>query len=345
MTVIKKASPVAVSYQSLLKGEPIPAEKLNEAFGPDSLGIIVVKDLPPHFPKLRLDTLLQATYLSKLPKSSLDKLECPEGYYITGWSLGKEKLANDQYDLLKGSYYINCSFYKDPALEGPDKEECEKFKNYPANTTWNKWPNESESEQLEGFQKNCKELIKLIIDVSLKISKNCDRYCVENLKNYQDEYLKTIVKESTASKARLLHYYPKPEEEQDEENQDWCGIHCDHSCLTGLTSALFLKEDGDKVEVLSSCPDAEAGLYIKNRHGEDVKVDIPVDGLAFQTGASLEQVSNGQFKAVPHYVKGTNMPLISRNTLAVFLQPSLGDKVNDTETFAEFSDRVLKGNH
>lgn len=46
-------------------------QKLEEAFGPTSLGILIVKDLPPQFIKLRHQLLSYASYLANLPSDEL----------------------------------------------------------------------------------------------------------------------------------------------------------------------------------------------------------------------------------------------------------------------------------
>lgn len=46
-------------------------EKLEEAFGPSSLGILIVKDLPPQFMELRHRLLSFASYLANLPSEEL----------------------------------------------------------------------------------------------------------------------------------------------------------------------------------------------------------------------------------------------------------------------------------
>lgn len=46
---------VSVTLEELNNG--LDFETLNKAFGPDSLGIIIVKDLPDHFQLLRLKVL------------------------------------------------------------------------------------------------------------------------------------------------------------------------------------------------------------------------------------------------------------------------------------------------
>jgi hypothetical protein len=50
-----------------------PFEVLEAAFGPSSLGILLVKDLPPAFSGLRHQLLSFSSYLANLPKSELGK--------------------------------------------------------------------------------------------------------------------------------------------------------------------------------------------------------------------------------------------------------------------------------
>lgn len=46
-------------------------DTLTEAFGPSSLGIIIVKDLPERFTQLRAQVLSNASYLAALPDTEL----------------------------------------------------------------------------------------------------------------------------------------------------------------------------------------------------------------------------------------------------------------------------------
>lgn len=99
-------------------------------------------------------------------------------------------------------------------------------------------------------------------------------------------------------------------------------------------------KNGVELDELPTSPDPAAGLYIKSRTGQTVKVGIPRDALAFQTGEgnpkahfshsthshthnllALEVITEGKFKAVPHFVRGCRAsmaPGVSRNTIAVF---------------------------
>jgi isopenicillin N synthase-like dioxygenase len=169
------------------------------------------------------------------------------------------------------------------------------------------------------------------------------------------------VRTSSASKARLLHYFPPPAEAfgtAPTAEDDWCATHLDHGCLTGLTSAAFIDEADQEPRIADSAfaplteldgpPDPRAGLYIHSRAGDTVKVAIPRDCLAFQTGEALEVITRGQFRAVPHFVRGATMGLggkIARNTLAVFTQPNLWEMVDEKRDFAAFAREIVEKNH
>lgn len=338
---MKTEPPVTVTLDQLQLGVEFSA--LDKAFGPESLGILVVDGLPSEYHELRATVLTQLSVLATLPAGVLAKLENEEAMWLTGWSRGKEKLQDGRPDTYKGSFYVNCAFHTDPKLEGPPTEVAEKFTNHKTYTAPSIWPDPN-LEGLQDFETNCKRLCNAIIDVAELVATSCDSYIRANGGySMESDYLKKIVAGSTTTKARFLHYYPPAPE--DTSNEIWCGEHLDHSCITGLTSAMFLTPK-DGVEVpLDNSPDPSAGLYIRNRHGEVVKVNIPPACLAFQTGSALEEISRGKFKAVPHYVQAPKAPHVSRNTLAVFCQPNLDDMVNEKENFATYSTRILDTNH
>lgn len=49
----------------------MPFERLEEAFGPSSLGILIVKDIEPRFVELRHRLLSYSSYLANLPPEEL----------------------------------------------------------------------------------------------------------------------------------------------------------------------------------------------------------------------------------------------------------------------------------
>jgi isopenicillin N synthase-like dioxygenase len=297
----------------------------------------------------------------------LEKLENPTAKYLTGWSLGKETLKNGQVDTLKGSYYANCAFYIDPELESAERSPDFSLEDFPEYLSPNVWPSEA---MLPGFRKTFEDLCRLIIDTGVVVARACDRYAEKQIDDYTPGYLEHVVRTSSTTKARLLHYYPSPpiaaaESQDDIVDDDWCATHLDHGCLTGLTSAMFVDETAassliQSPDVADSClqalpelsnlPDPEAGLYIQSRNGKTVQVEISRDCIAFQTGEALQKITKGKFRAVPHFVKGvkpgTGDGAIARNTLAIFIQPNLGELV-DTENginFGEFARGVVEKN-
>ncbi|RJE19763.1 hypothetical protein PHISCL_07900 [Aspergillus sclerotialis] len=383
---MKTAQAITVSLQELIDGS-ITSETLTEAFGPSSLGIIIVKDLPPQFKDLRAKVLSNASYLAALPEDDLgmltsfppfftllvaETLTSAKAKYLIGWSCGKETLRSGHFDTLKGSYYVNCAFYQDPELQGapptPSSSGSGSQNGHPADlieyTAPNIWP---PADKLPSFRGSVEDLCRLIIDTAGLVARACDRFAEANIDGYEPGYLEKVVKGSFTTKARLLHYFPSPaapagdasgsagggEKEDDGQGEDdWCATHVDHSCLTGLTSAMFVDESSSlspspdsTLPELPRSPDPAAGLYIRSRTGEVVKVNIPKDCLAFQTGEALELITKGKFKAVPHFVRGardTGGMKVARNTLAVFTQPNLGDMVDEGVSFGDFARRVIK---
>ncbi|KAA6415876.1 MAG: hypothetical protein FRX48_00595 [Lasallia pustulata] len=316
---------VTVSLDDL-KSESIPFETLEEAFGPSSLGILIVKDLPSKFVPLRHKLLSYASYLANLPPEELTALSCPSAKYLVGWSHGKEALRNNHYDTLKGSYYINCAFYHDPTLQSAPASPSANFPEY---TTPNIWPREA---LLPGFRATFEELCTLIIDTAVLVAKACDRYAVAHMPGYEAGYLEHVVSTSRTTKARLLHYFPPAASASPAppDPDSWCATHLDHGCLTGLTAPLYLAESSPsppRPRNPPRTPDPLSGLYILTRASTPTQILIPASSLAFQTGEALEVITGGKFRAVPHFVRGPRPGWgdgVARNTLAVFTQPDLG---------------------
>ncbi|KAF2268218.1 Clavaminate synthase-like protein [Lojkania enalia] len=353
--MVNNAAAVSVSLEDLRK-DNIEFPVLEEAFGPSSLGIIVVKDLPAKFHGLRHKLLSYSSALASLPQEELEKLESPASKWLVGWSCGKETLKDGRYDTLKGSYYVNCA----PAFEEQQTSLAKRYPSFSEYTAPNVWPSEK---LLPGFEATCRELCTLIIDIAALVARACDKYAEANIEGYKKGYLEHVVKSSVSTKARLLHYFPTPQSQGRaingaiEDEDDWCATHLDHGCLTGLTSAMFVDEESHPpqagaffapLEEFDQSPDPKAGLYIHSRTGEVAKVGIPRDCLGFQTGEALEVITQGKFKAVPHFVRGAGPGAgrkVARNTLAVFTQPNLWEMVDDQRDFAAFAKEIVEKNH
>ena len=272
---------------------------------------------------------------------------------------------------MKGSYYVNCAFYSGKDFSRQSHPLSDQF---PESTAPNLWPPE---ESLPQFRTTFEELCTVIIDTAVLVARACDRYAKANLEDYEPGYLEHVVKRSVITKARLLHYFP-PEpasyvdeahvtgagllNKDDEDHDSWCATHIDHGCLTGLTSAMYIDEASHppylpSAASLNAPPPSlppfpgplspSTGLYIHARDSSIVKVSIPQDCLAFQTGEALQIITGGKLRAVPHFVRagkcGKGGVKVSRNTLAVFTQPDLEEIVDRQKgvTFGAFSREVM----
>lgn len=109
---------------------------------------------------------------------------------------------------------------------------------------------------------------------------------------------------------------------------------------------MFLREEADGEPTLVSSPSPSSGLYIRTRGGELIKVSIPADCLAFQTGECLELVTENRLMATPHCVHiGKGEDNVSRETFALFMQPNTEQKVSAAETFGQFSKRIFASHY
>jgi isopenicillin N synthase-like dioxygenase len=114
-----------------------------------------------------------------------------------------------------------------------------------------------------------------------------------------------------------LHYFP-----QTSSSSNWCGWHNDHGAITGLTSSLYIDENTGKLFSASELPSSTAGLFIRSRKGEPLKVCAAADALCFQIGETAQILSGGTLQATPHAVLSkSGVETLSRNTFAVFMEP------------------------
>lgn len=325
----KIGSVVTIDYNDLCDDTKDLSREISEAYGsePGCLGILLVKNVPG-FVEKRQALLPLALEFAKLPEEKKKQYEDAASNYSFGWSHGKEILQDGKADIYKGSYYAN------PQYNRPT-EDPKLIKDYPEYCAPNVWPT-AEIPQLEEAFMN---LGRLIVEVGVKVAKHCDQYVEARCPSYEKGKLQRILSTSRAAKARLLHYFP-PAAEVPEENP-WCGLHLDHGSLTGLTSAIYLTQDGKEVP----CPDPNAGLYILPRGGGTFKALIPKDCLAFQLGETAQIHSGGLLIATPHFVRApahsSGAEGISRETFACFMQP-MWDEVLDipSETTPEQVDNA-----
>ncbi|KAJ7042654.1 Clavaminate synthase-like protein [Mycena alexandri] len=330
---------VSITYQDLVSSPRSLAKSIEKAFGSnqDCLGIIIVRDLPPAYAAYRERLLKLAYAFATLDEPVRERYADPHSRYSFGWSHGKE-IMNGKPDVLKGSYYAN------PVVEDP-KVSLELQNSFPEYYNKNIWPRSDEA-GVEGFESAFKDLGSLIFKVGCELAVACQPFALSHL-NDSSMSLPQLISTSNTVKARLLHYFPpSPDAAVTGENDavdDWCGWHRDHSILTGLCSAMFLREGESGLETVPS-PSPASGLYIRNRAGELTKVSIPVDCLAFQTGEALEVATGGTLRATPHCVRVGSAPgsdKISRETFALFMQPDVDQHLGDSCTFGQFSKQIF----
>ncbi|KIL71833.1 hypothetical protein M378DRAFT_64783 [Amanita muscaria Koide BX008] len=352
---------VTISHPTLASSPLSLGDAVVKAFGshPESLGIILVRDLPPDYVTYRERLLKLAHKFAKLSPEVQEKYADPSSRYrqvymglrsssLTclyfpyplsfGWSHGKE-IMNGKPDTLKGSYYAN------PLVDKPtvSKEEIEAYPEYYGK---NIWP-ERDEKGIEGFEEAFKDLGRFVFNVGLQVAAACQPFALPHL-NDSRLSLPMLIGTSQTTKARLLHYFPPTPSsrtaDEEEPIDSWCGFHLDHSMLTGLCSAIFLKENaGDEPSIVPP-PSSTSGLYIRTRGGKLTKVSIPHNCLAFQTGEALSLATGGRLQATPHCVRvgsdGSSQE-VSRETFALFMQPNTDQLLTPSQSFGQFSKQVF----
>ncbi|XP_058111616.1 uncharacterized protein LOC131254917 isoform X3 [Magnolia sinica] len=301
---------VTISYSELQDKDGDLSMKIENGFGPDGLGIISISDVPG-FSLLRQNLLHLSPRLARLPEEVAKELEDPDSRYGFGWSHGKETLESGKLDMLKGSFFAN------PVLDTPTTEDF-LIQRYPSYCRPNIWPSNALPKLEEAF----KALGKLMLDVGLMLAYHCDRYVTKGDLSRNDESLKQILLRSRCHKGRLLYYFPPPQSDCTQDlgtMSSWCGWHTDFGSLTGLTHGMFTR---DGVEI--ACHDSAAGLYIRTRTDQIVKVIFGEDEIAYQIGETSEILSRGRLCATPHCVqapKGEKALGVERSTFVLFMQP------------------------
>ena len=293
---------ITLSYNDIITGKKCN-EEIQNAFGQDGLGIIIIKDLPD-FQKERINSLRAIRKFAFLPDKIKEKYSHPESSYSFGWSHGKEKMKNGVPDIAKGSYYANP--IKDSVT---DDEELKK--KYPETYSDNIWPKDDLPELEHGF----KDMSKIQLKLGFMMCKLFDEYLYELTDgiHVKDTFYNMISKSNTY-KGRLLHYFPMEDKQATTDIDSFCGWHVDHGGVTVLMSPLYVDLDGNKIQKPADC-----GLYIKSRRGKIIKIDIPEDCLGVQLGEMLQYFSGGHLRATPHCVKACPNVNMTREQFAMFM--------------------------
>jgi isopenicillin N synthase-like dioxygenase len=289
---------VRIPYQDLInKDKQKDLFKLiEEAYGKDGLGLLVVEKVPNWLEKKnKFFTLIND--LVHLPPSVLKSLERPDLKYSLGWSYGKEYF-NDKPDLLKASYYAQL-------LQNSAKNPIDH----------NLWPKE-----LPELSKSFFECGSMIRDNGIILLNVIDKYIQSVYPKYNLDYPQ-IINDSKENTGRMLYYHPrKYAKDQNMYQDNWCEWHNDHGSLTGLASSIYVDEKGNEANIKLS----HTGLYIQTRKGETVRAPFGKDDIAYQVGETLQIHSGGILNATPHAVKVMDdIPDdIARITFALFMEPN-----------------------
>jgi len=319
---------VILDYNDLLNRINLQSS-IASAYGPEGLGILLVRNVPKLKEK-REELLLLARSLAHLNEADKKEVEHPESHYSVGWSHGKEKLARSQPDFSKGSFYAN------PVTNDPTNGNQEWITQYPAFYHPNLWPDNSLPQLQDVFMQTG----TLLHEVGKLIAYQMDQFVSSVRPHYTAGTLINAVS-SNLPKGRLLYYF-SPEEMQSfgvdahdmtnsvssrqAREDNWCGWHNDHSSLTGLILGRFFDEKGDHPSEMN---DPVAGLYVKTRTNQTFHIQLneleSSQHLAFQIGETSQILSGGTLLATPHAVKGAvdnRYSKVSRASFAVFMQPN-----------------------
>ncbi|CAK0782425.1 hypothetical protein CVIRNUC_005681 [Coccomyxa viridis] len=305
---------VTIEFDDLCSSDPLLRgnllQSLEKAYGHEGLGILAVAGVPS-FPELRQKLLPLTAQFAALPEGVRESYADPASSYSFGWSHGKEALDGGQLDLLKGSFYAN------PMQDNEDME-AHLRQQYPSYCRPNIWPEKHLPQLRLVFQ----ALGQLMALVGERVAALCDLYMLQKGMQPCSGTLQEIVARGRPCyKARLLHYFTNPDCSKQAPGLQpaWCGWHTDHSSLTGLASAMYMR-DGEQIPN----PDSASGLYIRDQRGRAVQVRVPEDHIAFQMGEAMQIHSGGLLQATMHCVKGAAGPAavdVTRHSFAVFMQP------------------------
>lgn len=140
--------------------------------------------------------------------------------------------------------------------------------------------------------------------------------------------------------SRALHYL-NVQERKEGASMNWCGAHRDHSVLTCLAPAYYVK-DGKRIPA----PE-DSGLFIRGHHVKGV----PMHAILFQIGETLELITSGKVIATDHWVQKAFD--CERLTFVSFISPLpeyvinctadiYGDRYKPGMTFGEFEQATFK---
>ena len=134
--------------------------------------------------------------------------------------------------------------------------------------------------------------------------------------------------EPSSDTSRALHYLNVGERTAD-SNMKWCGAHKDHSVLTCLAPAVYVK-DGKRIP-----PPEDSGLFVRGVHVKEV----PLNAILFQMGETAELMTSGKVTATEHWVQKAFG--CERLTFVTFMAPQPDVVIHST--CEAYKDRFTSG--
>ena len=222
---------VILKYDDLVSFDPLKpnqtlVDRIQEAFGPDGLGILAVEGVP-EFEALRQNLLPLSAKLPSLPEVTESCVD-EKSAYTTGWSHGREQLAPGKPDHAKGSYYGN-PLTEDlvPALTARGTHDEPYWQaQAAANPSFyapNLWPTQT----LPALQGAFLAMGQALAATGRLVAAVCDTYCQQH--GVDGTGFAEMLTQSLNAKGRLLHYFETMEPRNDSSDESmWCSWHNDH---------------------------------------------------------------------------------------------------------------------
>lgn len=280
-------------------------KEIELAFGEKGLGIILIEDIP-NLKETRLELLKLIKKFAELPEEIKNKYSHPESNYSFGWSHGKEKMKDNIPDLAKGSYYAN------PINDIITKDINLKNK-YPELYSDNIWP----TNELPDLELYFKKMSDIQINIGYRMCKLFDVFLNEKTNNLHElNTIYNLISKSNTYKGRLLHYFSNKN-----NKGNLCGWHVDHGGITLLLSPMYFDQEKIINLIDNSC------LFVKSFNNKNVKINIPENCIAIQTGEMIQYFSGGYIRATPHCVKSTLNNNFTREQFALFMDCSSEQKL------------------
>lgn len=291
-----KADLVKFDYNDLINPQKDLSDLIDKAYSLDGLGIAIIKNIP-NYMQLR-EKVLKYGYTMYKISDRMEKYKWNDYNLEIGWAVRSSLSDNNtEYDIQHGAFSTKTRFKS----RGSD--------NYP------------QEPELEGFQEYHEQMRNLFTFLIKSKLKHFDKYLHLNNPKIPSTFFQDYLKHHE-SQEELLTYFPFnsiPEERREyyRKSLPWIGWHRDYSCFTCLSRAQYFDTEGNKIQGIP------VGLIVKNRHGQEFKVDFEEGEIAMQIGDVAYVLIGGLINSTPHKVEilGNVPDNVLRATFVQFLDP------------------------